>query len=84
MKYVGMTSDIARRKREWEDDREIRAFGIVNKNNPLEYAEAQKLENKLLAECKKCPYCESEGHPGGQPVPGRVYYVYTYYYRERR
>ena len=78
MKYVGMSSKPYTRKAQWGKDRHVRNFEIVESG--LSYKEAQELENQLLAECEKCPYCESRGHAGGRPVPGDSYSVYTYDY----
>ena len=76
MKYVGMSSKPYYRLEQWGKKRDLRNFEIVN-DKPLNYKKAQILENTIASD-RKCPDCES--HAGGWPVPGDVYYVYTYDY----
>ena len=69
---VGITSELEKREDYWQGQYpslknwEIQAVGLT-------YEQAQAMENNFI----KRGY---EGSPGGQPVPGYVYMVYTFKY----
>ena len=86
IRYIGMSSQPYKRKKQWAEERDIEKFRVLDKDKPLSYEEAQRKESRLLKENKHCRQCpHSEGHPGGRPNLDldADYYVYTYLYKNR-
>ena len=69
---VGITSNITRRKKEWKR-KYPNMCGWEILRCGLTYTRAQKIENEFKK--KGC-----DAHPGGRPLPGYVYCVYTFKY----
>ena len=71
---VGMTSDIKERSSFWYGQYP-NLYNFIIRAEGLNYEQAQALENRYRA----MGYL---GSPGGAPIPGFVYVVYTFDYIE--
>ena len=69
---VGITANPSEREDHWRNLYRTLSNWVIQARN-LNYEQAQHMENEFIAK-------GYGGSPGGKPVPGNVYIVYTFQY----